>query len=86
MAMANRQNRRDKLPPEVNRILYIKNLPYKITTKEIASQRPVTVFEKQAERTEASQKLAASCRKSTRIQRSKEDEEPSKYVKNHEQT
>ncbi|PIC46859.1 hypothetical protein B9Z55_006413 [Caenorhabditis nigoni] len=72
MAMANRQNRRDKLPPEIR--------------VGSASQRPVTVFEKQAERTEASQKLAASCRKSTRIQRSKEDEEPSKYVKNHEQT
>ncbi|CAI2347242.1 unnamed protein product [Caenorhabditis sp. 36 PRJEB53466] len=35
MAMANRQNRGTKLPPEVNRILYIKNLPYKITTEEM---------------------------------------------------
>ncbi|CAO4368051.1 Protein CBG06987 [Caenorhabditis briggsae] len=35
MAMANRQNRGAKLPPEVNRILYIKNLPYKITTEEM---------------------------------------------------
>jgi pre-mRNA branch site protein p14 len=24
-----------KLPPEVNRMLYIKNLPYKITTEEM---------------------------------------------------
>ncbi|PIC46858.1 hypothetical protein B9Z55_006413 [Caenorhabditis nigoni] len=78
MAMANRQNRRDKLPPEFGAVRQIR--------VGSASQRPVTVFEKQAERTEASQKLAASCRKSTRIQRSKEDEEPSKYVKNHEQT
>ncbi|PIC30004.1 hypothetical protein B9Z55_021390 [Caenorhabditis nigoni] len=36
--MANRQNRRDKFPPEVNRILYIKNLPYKITTISESSE------------------------------------------------
>ncbi|KAH7728131.1 Protein C50D2.5 [Aphelenchoides avenae] len=35
MAMANRGGRGGKLPPEVNRILYIKNLPYKITTEEM---------------------------------------------------
>ncbi|CAB3405602.1 unnamed protein product [Caenorhabditis bovis] len=35
MAMANRASRTSKLPPEVNRILYIKNLPYKITTDEM---------------------------------------------------
>lgn len=34
MAMAAR-GRGGKLPPEVNRILYIKNLPYKITTEEM---------------------------------------------------
>ncbi|TKR79984.1 hypothetical protein L596_014124 [Steinernema carpocapsae] len=34
MAMAQR-NRSGKLPPEVNRILYIKNLPYKITAEEM---------------------------------------------------
>ena len=33
MAMAKKANVR--LPPEVNRILYIKNLPYKITTEEM---------------------------------------------------
>lgn len=33
--MANRGGRGGKLPPEVNRILYIKNLPYKITTEEM---------------------------------------------------
>ncbi|KAI1712172.1 RNA recognition motif domain-containing protein [Ditylenchus destructor] len=35
MAMANRGARSGKLPPEVNRILFIKNLPYKITTEEM---------------------------------------------------
>uniref|UniRef100_A0A915ECB6 Splicing factor 3B subunit 6 n=1 Tax=Ditylenchus dipsaci TaxID=166011 RepID=A0A915ECB6_9BILA len=35
MAMANRGARGGKLPPEVNRILYIKNLPYKITAEEM---------------------------------------------------
>ncbi|CAI5441172.1 unnamed protein product [Caenorhabditis angaria] len=35
MAMASRQQRGTKLPPEVNRMLYIKNLPYKITTEEM---------------------------------------------------
>lgn len=34
MAMAAR-GRGGKLPPEVNRILYIKNLPYKITGEEM---------------------------------------------------
>ncbi|KAK0403505.1 hypothetical protein QR680_016959 [Steinernema hermaphroditum] len=34
MAMAPR-NRSGKLPPEVNRILYVKNLPYKITAEEM---------------------------------------------------
>ena len=34
MAMAAR-GRGGKLPPEVNRILFIKNLPYKITTDEM---------------------------------------------------
>uniref|UniRef100_A0A915BGK3 Splicing factor 3B subunit 6 n=3 Tax=Ascarididae TaxID=6250 RepID=A0A915BGK3_PARUN len=34
MAMANR-GRNQKLPPEVNRILYVKNLPYKITSEEM---------------------------------------------------
>ncbi|CAJ0595407.1 hypothetical protein RB195_007459 [Necator americanus] len=34
MAMAAR-GRSSKLPPEVNRILYIKNLPYKITSSEM---------------------------------------------------
>ncbi|VDO57888.1 unnamed protein product [Haemonchus placei] len=34
MAMAAR-GRNSKLPPEVNRILYIKNLPYKITSSEM---------------------------------------------------
>ncbi|KAK2189676.1 hypothetical protein NP493_100g07015 [Ridgeia piscesae] len=33
MAMGRKQNVR--LPPEVNRILYIKNLPYKITAEEM---------------------------------------------------
>lgn len=33
MAMA--RMRGSKLPPEVNRILYIKNLPYKITSEEM---------------------------------------------------
>ncbi|CAD6194424.1 unnamed protein product [Caenorhabditis auriculariae] len=35
MAMASRASRSTKLPPEVNRMLYIKNLPYKITTDEM---------------------------------------------------
>uniref|UniRef100_A0A0N5A9B7 Splicing factor 3B subunit 6 n=1 Tax=Syphacia muris TaxID=451379 RepID=A0A0N5A9B7_9BILA len=34
MAMAAR-GRNQKLPPEVNRILYVKNLPYKITSEEM---------------------------------------------------
>nr|CRZ26177.1 Bm11422 [Brugia malayi] len=34
MALANR-GRNQKLPPEVNRILYVKNLPYKITSEEM---------------------------------------------------
>ncbi|VDO36179.1 unnamed protein product [Onchocerca flexuosa] len=34
MALANR-GRNQKLPPEVNRILYVKNLPYKITSDEM---------------------------------------------------
>jgi pre-mRNA branch site protein p14 len=34
MAMAARGGR-GKLAPEVNRILYVKNLPYKITTEEM---------------------------------------------------
>ncbi|KAF1596554.1 UNVERIFIED_CONTAM: Splicing factor 3B subunit 6-like protein, partial [Eudyptes robustus] len=34
MAMASR-GRQSKLPPEVNKILYIKNLPYKITAEEM---------------------------------------------------
>ncbi|CAD5229518.1 unnamed protein product [Bursaphelenchus okinawaensis] len=34
MAMANR-GRQSKLPPEVNKILYVKNLPYKITAEEM---------------------------------------------------
>lgn len=34
MAMAMR-TRSGKLPPEVNRMLYIKNLPYKITAEEM---------------------------------------------------
>merc|ERR1712045_464317 len=33
MAMGRKQNVR--LPPEVNRILYVRNLPYKITTEEM---------------------------------------------------
>jgi pre-mRNA branch site protein p14 len=35
MAMANRGNRGGKLAPEVNKILYVKNLPYKITSEEM---------------------------------------------------
>uniref|UniRef100_A0A914GZU7 Splicing factor 3B subunit 6 n=1 Tax=Globodera rostochiensis TaxID=31243 RepID=A0A914GZU7_GLORO len=35
MAMAARGGRGGKLPPEVNRILFIKNLPYKITAEEM---------------------------------------------------
>merc|ERR1712179_446228 len=35
MAMANQAKFKLKLPPEVNRILYVRNLPYKITTEEI---------------------------------------------------
>jgi pre-mRNA branch site protein p14 len=35
MAMAARGVGRGKLSPEVNRILYIKNLPYKITAEEL---------------------------------------------------
>ena len=34
MAMGVR-GRNQKLPPEVNRILYVKNLPYKITSEEM---------------------------------------------------
>jgi len=35
MAMGARGRAGGKLPPEVNRILYIKNLPYKITAEEM---------------------------------------------------
>merc|ERR1711990_824044 len=35
MAMAQQAKFKLKLPPEVNRILYVRNLPYKITTEEI---------------------------------------------------
>jgi pre-mRNA branch site protein p14 len=35
MAMANRGGRGGKLAPEVNKILYVKNLPYKITAEEM---------------------------------------------------
>ncbi|PIC29269.1 hypothetical protein B9Z55_020913 [Caenorhabditis nigoni] len=74
MAMANRQNRRDKLPPEVP--LHQKSAIQNHNERNVrdfgkfgavrqirvgsASQRPVTVFEKQAERTEASQKPVAA--------------------------
>merc|ERR1712131_93352 len=35
MAMAMQTKFKLKLPPEVNRILYVRNLPYKITTEEL---------------------------------------------------
>merc|ERR1712110_7278 len=35
MAMGNQAKFKLKLPPEVNRILYVRNLPYKITTDEL---------------------------------------------------
>eukprot|EP01102_Stenamoeba_stenopodia_P000492 TRINITY_DN10470_c0_g1_i1.p1 TRINITY_DN10470_c0_g1~~TRINITY_DN10470_c0_g1_i1.p1 ORF type:complete len:121 (-),score=37.91 TRINITY_DN10470_c0_g1_i1:49-411(-) len=35
MAAAAAARKQAKLPPEVNRILYVKNLPFKITTEEI---------------------------------------------------
>lgn len=35
MAMAFGKKQNVRLPPEVNRILYIKNLPYKITAEEM---------------------------------------------------
>ena len=34
MAM-NRQRTNVRLPPEVNRVLYVRNLPYKITAEEM---------------------------------------------------
>ena len=33
--MASRSSRAVRLPPEVNRILYVRNLPFKITTEEL---------------------------------------------------
>ncbi|KAI8057723.1 hypothetical protein BDF22DRAFT_662125 [Syncephalis plumigaleata] len=35
MAMANSTRVRGRLPPEVNRILLVRNLPYKITTEDM---------------------------------------------------
>lgn len=29
------QNRKGRLPPEVNRILFVRNLPYKISSEEM---------------------------------------------------
>ncbi|XP_015776255.1 PREDICTED: splicing factor 3B subunit 6-like [Acropora digitifera] len=35
MALQNQRKANVRLPPEVNRILYVRNLPYKITTEEM---------------------------------------------------
>ena len=35
MALANLRKTNVRLPPEVNRILYVRNLPYKITAEEM---------------------------------------------------
>jgi len=35
MAMAMQRKANVRLPPEVNRILYVRNLPYKITGEEM---------------------------------------------------
>ena len=35
MSQADLADKRGRLPPEVNRVLYIRNLPFKITSEEM---------------------------------------------------